>query len=156
VQCEATRVDREDSRHAHLRERFIRRHPKSALYIDFADFMLMRFTPLSALLNGGFGRAFQIDGADLVIQSDSLADFAKLEFELINDFNQNEQNFVTDIMLRHSLPKIGKTEICGMDVAGMDIKAKDILYRVEFHKILANFLERKCDFSALKSRIMSF
>lgn len=48
-----------------LRDRWLADHPKAALYADFADFSLVRLTPLSALLNAGFGRAFRLDPADL-------------------------------------------------------------------------------------------
>lgn len=43
-----------------LRDHWLATHPKSKLYIDFADFALVRLVPLSALLNGGFGRAFRL------------------------------------------------------------------------------------------------
>lgn len=49
-----------------LRDHWLKTHPKSALYIDFADFHLVRLHPQSALLNGGFGRAHRLDAADLV------------------------------------------------------------------------------------------
>ncbi|MDO9641367.1 MAG: pyridoxamine 5-phosphate oxidase [Pseudotabrizicola sp.] len=49
-----------------LRAHWLARHPKSKLYIDFADFAFVRLHPVSALLNGGFGRAFRLTPADLV------------------------------------------------------------------------------------------
>ena len=48
-----------------LRDRWLADHPKSAIYIDFADFAFVRFTPLSALLNAGFARAFRLTPGDL-------------------------------------------------------------------------------------------
>lgn len=48
-----------------LRDHWLAHHPKSKLYIDFADFALVRLHPLTALLNGGFGKAFRFDGTDL-------------------------------------------------------------------------------------------
>ena len=53
---------------AALRAHWLADHPKSGLYVDFADFSFVRFAPVSALLNGGFGRAFRVDPADLVIR----------------------------------------------------------------------------------------
>ena len=49
-----------------LRDRWLADHPKSAMYIDFADFAFVRFTPLSALLNAGFARAFRLTPDDLL------------------------------------------------------------------------------------------
>ena len=48
-----------------LRDRWLADHPKSTIYIDFADFAFVRFTPLSALLNAGFARAFRLTPGDL-------------------------------------------------------------------------------------------
>ena len=48
-----------------LRAHWLKGHPKAALYIDFADFALVRLVPESALLNGGFGRAFRLAPEDL-------------------------------------------------------------------------------------------
>lgn len=48
-----------------LRAHWLQGHPKAALYIDFADFAFVRFTPEGALLNGGFGRAFRLLPEDL-------------------------------------------------------------------------------------------
>jgi putative heme iron utilization protein len=48
-----------------LRADWLARHPKAKLYVDFADFSFVRFTPKSALLNGGFARAFRLTPEDL-------------------------------------------------------------------------------------------
>jgi putative heme iron utilization protein len=42
---------------ARARARFLRRHPKAALYADFPDFSFWRLEPEAAHLNGGFARA---------------------------------------------------------------------------------------------------
>lgn len=47
------------------RPRWLAGHPKSALYYDFADFLLLRLVPSAAQLNGGFGQAFRLDQEDL-------------------------------------------------------------------------------------------
>lgn len=48
-----------------LRAHWLKGHPKAALYIDFTDFAFVRLIPESALLNGGFGRAFRLSPEDL-------------------------------------------------------------------------------------------
>lgn len=48
-----------------LRDHWLATHPKSRLYIDFADFALVLFTPGKALLNAGFGRAHHLEPHDL-------------------------------------------------------------------------------------------
>ncbi|MFN3973023.1 MAG: pyridoxamine 5-phosphate oxidase [Gemmobacter sp.] len=54
-----------DSDHAALRAKWLYDHPKSKLYIDFADFAFVRLTPVSVLLNGGFARAYRLTIDDL-------------------------------------------------------------------------------------------
>jgi heme iron utilization protein len=66
VQCLAQKITREMVDHATIREAFLSRHPKSKLYIDFADFLFFRLTPVTATLNGGFGQAFLLNKSDLM------------------------------------------------------------------------------------------
>lgn len=49
-----------------LRAKWLADHPKSRLYVDFADFSFVRFDIGSALLNAGFGRAHSFAASDLV------------------------------------------------------------------------------------------
>lgn len=58
-------INRTDPSHAVHREAWLSHHPKAKLYIDFADFSFVRFTPLAADLNGGFGKAYALGTEDL-------------------------------------------------------------------------------------------
>ncbi len=51
--------------HAALAERLVSFLPKARLYIGFADFSLLRVTPIRAHLNGGFGKAYLLSAKDL-------------------------------------------------------------------------------------------
>jgi len=59
-----------DAGHAELRARYLESHPKSKLYIDFADFSFACMTVTIAYLNGGFGKAFVLTPKDLAAPSD--------------------------------------------------------------------------------------
>lgn len=48
-----------------LRDGWLRDHPKTALYYDFADFRMMRLVATRVFLNGGFGKAHELTRADL-------------------------------------------------------------------------------------------
>ncbi|MGB3314564.1 MAG: pyridoxamine 5-phosphate oxidase [Albidovulum sp.] len=50
-----------------LREDWLAQHPKSRLYVGFADFHLVRFEILTAHLNAGFGKAYALDRNDLKV-----------------------------------------------------------------------------------------
>ncbi|MCD2173907.1 HugZ family pyridoxamine 5'-phosphate oxidase [Rhizobium sp. C4] len=64
LQCDALPVAADDPERPHLRARFLRRHPKAALYVDFPDFLFFRLRPVAASLNGGFGRAYALQRED--------------------------------------------------------------------------------------------
>ncbi|MCA0871933.1 pyridoxamine 5'-phosphate oxidase family protein [Seohaeicola saemankumensis] len=55
--------------HAEMAAYYLRDHPKAKLYIGFADFAFVRITARQGLLNGGFGRAFQLTPKDLGVPS---------------------------------------------------------------------------------------
>ncbi len=65
IKARAEAVERDDPAHAGLRAEWLERHPKAKLYVDFADFGFVRFVPRSALLNGGFARAYRLPPEDL-------------------------------------------------------------------------------------------
>ncbi len=48
-----------------LRTHYLEQHPKAKLYIDFTDFQLVHLRVTSAMLNGGFGKAFLLKPSDL-------------------------------------------------------------------------------------------
>jgi putative heme iron utilization protein len=49
-----------------LRRRFLERHPKAALYADFADFSIHRFVLEAGHLNGGFARAARLAAGEIL------------------------------------------------------------------------------------------
>ncbi len=67
LQCRAAFVARESADHATLRAHWLGRHPKSKLYVDFADFGFVRFGIERAFLNGGFGLAFALEPGDFAL-----------------------------------------------------------------------------------------
>ncbi|MEH7828310.1 pyridoxamine 5-phosphate oxidase [Gemmobacter denitrificans] len=66
LRVRASFIDRKSPDHPALRDHWLLGHPKARLYIDFADFALVRLQPVSALLNGGFGKAFRLEVEDLL------------------------------------------------------------------------------------------
>jgi putative heme iron utilization protein len=65
IRVAAQFIDRSDPDHHRLRSLWQASHPKAKLYVDFGDFGFVRLAPLSALLNGGFGRAVRLTAQDL-------------------------------------------------------------------------------------------
>jgi hypothetical protein len=49
-----------------LRDLWLARHPRAAVYADLPDFAFVRLHPVGALLNAGFARAFRLTADDLL------------------------------------------------------------------------------------------
>lgn len=65
VRARASFIAPDDPARAGIRARWLDRNPKATVYIDLPDFAFVRLTPTSALLNGGFARAFHVAPGDL-------------------------------------------------------------------------------------------
>lgn len=65
LQCRAEFVPRGSDRHHELRKDFLDQQPKAKLYIDFADFHLVRLCAEAGFLNAGFGKAYRLSATDL-------------------------------------------------------------------------------------------
>jgi hypothetical protein len=50
---------------AALKAHYLGLYPKAQLYYDFGDFRLLRLVPVTAFLNGGFGKAYRMTPGDL-------------------------------------------------------------------------------------------
>lgn len=58
-------IARDSDEHQDMAKQYLRSRPKAKLYIGFADFALLRFAVSRGHLNGGFGRAFVLNPADM-------------------------------------------------------------------------------------------
>lgn len=65
IRARASFVAADDPARPGLRARWLERNPKATLYIDLPDFAFVRLEPVSALLNGGFARAYHLTPQDL-------------------------------------------------------------------------------------------
>lgn len=65
IRAHAAFVAPDDPARPALRARWLERNPKAQVYIDLPDFAFVRLQPQSALLNGGFARAFRLQPEDL-------------------------------------------------------------------------------------------
>jgi putative heme iron utilization protein len=65
IRAQASFIAKDDPARPAIRDRWLTRNPKATVYIDLPDFAFVRLTPSSALLNGGFARAFHVAPQDL-------------------------------------------------------------------------------------------
>lgn len=132
VQCEAAKVERDSAAHTRIRQRFIRRHPKAELYVDFPDFAFFRLTPLRASLNGGFGRAYVLTGEDLMIRSPAIGDLAAMEAGAIDHMNSDHSDAASKYAQLYCKAQGNDWRICGLDAGGVDLVSGDQLKRLEY------------------------
>ena len=59
------KLERGDPQHTARRDFWLKKHPKSKLYVDFGDFHFWRMKVERANLNGGFGKAYELTAEDL-------------------------------------------------------------------------------------------
>ncbi|MGG7519054.1 HugZ family protein [Allorhizobium undicola] len=146
VQCLAEPIDRDGPDHAAFRTRFLARHPKSRLYIDFPDFLFFRLTPQAASLNGGFGRAFLLEGEDFLIRERLQFPEGRNEAETIQDLGYPDVGSLMPPHIFGGKPPKGKMRIFGLDASGIDLFWGKSAFRWEFDAPAQ-------DFAALRKRL---
>ncbi|MFC3075333.1 HugZ family pyridoxamine 5'-phosphate oxidase [Shinella pollutisoli] len=149
VIARAEAVARDAPAHAALRERFVRRHPKAKLYVDFPDFAFFRLVPERAFLNGGFGKAFLLTADDLTIRSPARAALAEMETGAVDHMNSDHAE-AAGIYARHYCgARDGDWTIVGLDAAGIDLASGDRLKRLEFERELREASELREELARL-------
>ena len=69
VHARARFYDRPPAKLSGLRAFWLSRHPKSKLYIDFADFVFVRFEIVGANLYAGFAKAYALEPNDFKVDN---------------------------------------------------------------------------------------
>lgn len=129
--CDAERIDQDSESHSRIRSRFLRRHPKAKLYADFRDFFFFRLVPKRASLNGGFGRAYNISGDELIIDSPFNLELYTQEEHIIGEIEKLGCNVADLLAKRYFKEKTGNWYISGIDADGADLARKEALHRLE-------------------------
>jgi len=131
TQCLAESVDRDSDVHRRLRARFLARHPKSQLYIDFPDFRFFRLMPQRASLNGGFGRAYHLSNSDFLLSELNDEMFGGEE-GLLRELGGRHPDVARRIATGSYQAPDGDWRIAAVDSHGLDLVFKDLLIRHEF------------------------
>lgn len=153
LRCRAEKIARTEATHERIRARFLRRHPKAALYADFGDFAFFRLHPVSASLNGGFGKAYVLAGGDLLIASPAIEPLATIEASAIDHMNEDHAYAATVYARAYADMKDGEWRICGLDAAGIDLQSGDRQARVEYESVLRTVDELRPTLSGLLKRV---
>jgi putative heme iron utilization protein len=126
--------------HSYLRNRYLRRHPKAALYVDFADFSFWRFETARASLNGGFGKAYAVSPRDLATPHEVVPALSEIEDGAVAHMNKDHAAAV-----ERYAERVGENSdawrISALDPEGLDLICGDRVARLWFDHPLASAAE---------------
>lgn len=134
--CSAVRIARESETHKRLRRRYLARHPKAELYVDFGDFAFFRLELKRASLNGGFGKAFELAKADLLTVLGDADGWQAMEegaVEHMNDDHADAIKLYAEVLCKG---ETANWRLSGLDPEGLDLVAGDRIERFWFEEPL--------------------
>lgn len=131
-----------------LRARYLMRHPKSALYADFADFAFWRVEPTRASLNGGFGRAYALAASDIATEMIALEALAAAEASAVAHMNADHAAAVDRYAAKLGDERTG-WRLTGFDPEGLDLAHGDRTLRLWFERPLRSLDELRPTLVAL-------
>lgn len=110
--------------------RFLRRHPKAALYADFTDFAFWVLEPERASLNGGFAKAYAPTAGDLLTEIS--AEVEGMEEGAVSHMNEDHGDAIklyAEVLLGQPP---GDWQLACIDPDGLDLVCGDRVARLWF------------------------
>lgn len=141
IVAEAEKVEADDPAHADIRRRYLMRHPKAGLYVDFGDFAFFRVRPVRASLNGGFGKAYLLSAADLLVESAALEGLAAMEAGAIAHMHEDHLDAVQLYARNLARAGEGTWHLSSFDPEGLDFVDGDKVARLAFDRPLESAAE---------------
>jgi len=126
------RVERETSDETRVRRRFLARHPKSELYVGFGDFSFWRMRVAAVHLNGGFARAADLTGAEVLTDVSGAEDLVAAEEDAVEHMNADHAEATRLYAVKLLGEDDGPWRISGLDPDGADFTAGDRTARLAF------------------------
>ena len=117
---------------AALKARFLAKHPKSALYADFADFSFWRVHMEQAHLNGGFARAGRFEAKSLLTSLEGAGALVAAEAQGLAQLNASHQSALAKLAAALPGTPDGAWRATGLDPDGLDLACGDRTARAVF------------------------
>jgi putative heme iron utilization protein len=117
---------------AKCKARFLNRHPKSALYADFADFSFWRIVPYKAHLNGGFGRAGNFPAERIMTGVAGAEALVAAEADALEHINKDHAAALALYATALAGQQDGAWHATGIDPEGLDLAWNDLTARIVF------------------------
>jgi heme iron utilization protein len=129
VQGTAQRTD-----DAHLKARFVARHPGAAMYAGFKDFSFWRVEVTRGHLVAGFGRIHWIDAGALLYDAAGAAALRDAEAEIVAHMNGEHADAVQLYAAKLLGRSGGEWTMTGVDPEGADLRRRGETARLVFDK----------------------
>ena len=115
-----------------LRARFLARHPKAAIYVDFGDFAFYRLDCASAHLNGGFAKAADYTGAQILTDISDAQGLLDAEAGALEHLNGDHVDALALYAQKLAGEPQARWRASGLDPDGLDLMAGDLTARLAF------------------------
>jgi putative heme iron utilization protein len=125
-------VERDSDDDARIRRRFLVRHPKSELYAGFGDFAFWRMSVVSAHLNGGFARAADLTGTDVLTDLSGAKALIEAEADAIAHMNADHAEACRLYATKLLGGADGAWDCVGIDPEGIDLQSGRSALRLFF------------------------
>lgn len=113
-----------------IRHRYLARHPKAELYVDFGDFSFWKLEMEGSAFNQGFGKAYEMTGDDLLAPVDPK--LREIEREAVEHMNDDHADAVTLYACGNAGRPPGTWTLACLDLEGLDLVSGDEVARVWF------------------------
>jgi putative heme iron utilization protein len=130
ITANAQILERDDPASKRIAARYLAHQPKAKLYAELGDFCFARLEPVSASLNGGFGKAYALTAADLLSNGDP--ELAAAEGNALEHMNEDHAEAINLYARYFAKAPAGKWVLTGIDAEGIDIADGDDIRRIWF------------------------
>lgn len=134
--CRASRLERGMPEQVRAERRYLNRNPKARLYVGLGDFSFFRLEVERASLNGGFGKAYSLYRADLIVEGSINDALAESEQSALDHMNSEHLEAVAVYAHHYARAEGDGWTLAGFDADGMDLVNGDWTERVFFPKPL--------------------
>ena len=145
----ALAVRASDDERVAWRTRFLRRHPKAEIYVDFGDFSFWRLQVTAARIIGGFGRIHMLSAADLLTDLTGAEALLDAETRSVDHMNADHRDALRLYAETFCKAPAGDWRIVGLDPDGIDLGWGDETLRLDFP-------ERIVDSGALRRQLVQW
>lgn len=151
----AEKVERETDFGRRVRRRFLARQPKASLYVDFPDFSFFALRLQRASLNGGFGRAYELEADDVLSDCTQAGALIAAEEGALAHMNEDHAEAIQLYATRLLGDEEGVWRLSGVDPDGADLMLGDKALRLPFDQPVTTQDQLRETLSALAARARS-